>query len=281
MSKKAPFLPAIYLAMIAVTGCGSGAAKPSDGGIGGNSVGGNPASGGSSGGGGTAGGLGTGGAGSGGAASASSVVTVSNQYFNGVFGQSNVFATLATAAGMASAGTVTVTGATVPISMTPTSPGNYISAEFTSPLFATGDTLVLSATGGDVPAFSNVQVVAPAGVVVTAPVEVSSPITGANSYMIDTTADLALAWTGGETGLQVYFTFQASEGNNTPIDVRISFDSTLHAGTVPKGMLSQLAGLGNGVLLAQTHRDTLFDDGIVTSIDFSAASDYEGNAVFQ
>jgi hypothetical protein len=275
MSKEALLLPAIYLAMTAVTGCGSGAAKPSDGGMGGNSVGGNRASGGSSGGGGTAGGLGTGGAGSGGAASASSSVSVSNQYFDGVFGQSNVSASFATAAGMASAGTVTVTGATVPISMTPISPGIYNTGELSSPLFAAGDTLVLSATGGDVPAFSNVQVVAPAGVVVTEPVEV------ANYYMIDTTADLALAWTGGETGLQVYFTFQGSESNNTPIDVTVSFDSTLHAGTVPKGMLSELVGTTNGLISAQTFTSTQFDDGTVTSISFVAASDYEGNAVFQ
>lgn len=276
MSKKALFLPAVYLAMTAATGCGSGAAKPSDGGIGGNSVGGNPASGGSTGNGGTAGGLGMGGAGSGGAASASSTVSVSNQYVNGgVFVQSSVSASFATAAGMASAGTVTVTGATSPISMTPTSPGIYGTGELGSPLFATGDTLVLAATGGAIPAFSNVQVVAPAGVVVTAPVEV------ANSYMIDTTADLALAWTGGETGVQVYFTFQGSDSNNKPIDVFVSFDSTLHAGTVPKGMLSQLVGLADGVLLAQTNRITQFDDGTVTSINFFASSDYTGNAVFQ
>jgi hypothetical protein len=229
---------------------------------------------GSSGGGGTAGGLGTGGAGSGGAASAFSVVTVSNQYGGGT-STSYVSASFATAAGMASAGTVTVTGTTSPISMTPTSPGIYNSGFLSPPLFATGDTLVLSATGGDVPAFSNVKVVAAAGVVVTAPVAV------ANSYMIDTTADLPLAWTGGETGVPVSFTFQGSDSNNNPIDVVVSFDSTIHAGIVPKGMLSKLVGTKFGLLLAQTYTQTQFDDGMVTSIYFYAASDYEGNAVFQ
>jgi hypothetical protein len=274
MSKKAPFLPAIYLAMIAVTGCGSGAAKPSDGGIGGNSVGGNPASGGSTGNGGTAGGLGMGGAGSGGAASASSTVVVGNLYLNGVLNQSYVSASFATAAGMASAGTVTVTNATVTTSLTSTSPGVY-SAASSSPLFATGDTLVLAATGGDIPAFSNVQVVAPAGVVVTAPVEV------ANVYMIDTTADLPLAWTGGANGVPVYFEFTGSDSNNKHMNVTMSFDSTLHSGTFPKGMLSQLAGSKDGFLSAQTNASTQFDDGMVTSIDFVVSSQYDGNAVFQ
>jgi hypothetical protein len=226
---------------------------------------------GSSGNGGTAGGLGMGGAGSGGAASAVSTVDVIDQYVDGVFSTSTVYANFATASGMmASAGTVTVTGATVPISITPTIAGVY-RAVGNSPLFATGDTLVLSATGGDVPAFSNVQVVAPAGVVVTAPVEV------ADVYTIDTTADLPLAWTGGETGVIVVFIF-ADSSNQVQID--IPFDSTLHAGTVPKGMLSKLASLG-GYLIAQTSRSTQIDEGMVTSIDFAVVTNYLGNAVFQ
>jgi hypothetical protein len=139
-----------------------------------------------------------------------------------------------------SAGTVTLTGGTQAVALTPTMPsmyGLYTAYSSSTLLWTGGEALTFAAPGAEAPAFS-FSVTAPSIVQFTQP----QPVAIGTTVTFDRTKDFALAWTGG-TGGQVRFLIAAAASNmpgvyQLQLDCR--YDATAGSATVPASTLQML-----------------------------------------
>lgn len=162
------------------------------------------------------------------------------------------------------AGTLTITGTTSAVmSVTPGSDGTY-EAMTSGPLFLPGAKLGVAASGADFPGFPEQTVRAPMGIALVSP---------RLPYTISTSADLAVAWTGGELGAQVILAFEAGAGL-----INCWFDAAAGQGTVPAVALDGLSG--NGSILFGQHFSTEFAAG-GHRVQLTALNDTTAPATFQ
>lgn len=98
------------------------------------------------------------------------------------------------------AGTITITGAAMPISLDkdPMYPNQYTELDVFQALFLGGENITFSATGADVPAF-NTQLVAPPKVTLTTPAE---PAAG-GSILMSQSQDFTIRWSGDNASSDV------------------------------------------------------------------------------
>ncbi len=146
------------------------------------------------------------------------------------------------------AGTITVTGGalTAPITLTFDASQNvYSDYEGTTPIYTPGQTFNVTATGGDLGAFSGASAAAPSDIVVTSP----NGGTGSNlMYAIDESHDLDFAWTGGSAGSQVRVSLSNLDDNTLSLDVMCTFDAAAGTGTMQTAFLTQLGAFTSGYL---------------------------------
>jgi hypothetical protein len=135
------------------------------------------------------------------------------------------------------AGTLTISGGSIP-------PGTTLPPSFTyskstnASWFAAGQTLTVSGSGDKVPAFGPRSVVAAPFVTLTAP-QVSGGMA-----TISTSADLAVSWTGGQSGAVMTLSFAALVPDGQSPTLACAWDASLGHATVPKAALGQLTGPG-------------------------------------
>jgi hypothetical protein len=104
--------------------------------------------------------------------------------------------------------------------------------------FRAGDTLCVSGTGGDVPAFPNLPIDAPAFLSLTSPA--FSPPSGSNplELVLSSASDAVLGWTPDPADDTVAFTLFSGAGQGSAVCV---FDASAGTGTVPRAVLTTLA----------------------------------------
>jgi hypothetical protein len=145
------------------------------------------------------------------------------------------------------AGVLTITGgnldASVEVVATP--PGEY-NHKSVGPFFAPGAVLGASATGGDVPAFASQTIRGPATPHFTEP-PLFTLIDG-GAYLVDTSQDLTLAWSGGQAGSWAVFQAlgRAKAPTVTYVWLYCQIDATAGDGVVPRAGLAALAGASFG-----------------------------------
>jgi hypothetical protein len=146
------------------------------------------------------------------------------------------------------AGTVTVTGGalTAPVTLTfDSSQSSYSDSVTATPIYTPGQTFNVTATGGDVAAFSGASAAAPSDVVVTSP----SGGTGTNlTYSIDETHDLDFVWSGGSAGSRVDVALSNLDDDTVALNVQCSFDGAGGTGTMPAALLTALGSFTSGYL---------------------------------
>lgn len=140
-----------------------------------------------------------------------------------------------------SAGAVTITGGLREVTLEPDAADEYaFDNNGMSELFTGGETLTVTAEGGDVPAFQ-LEATAPSVVTLSAPELM--PL-----MVVDRSADLDFAWTGGEAGNVV-----AVVGITRPdrvTNVICTFEASSGSGTIPASMLSNLDPMETGDVAA-------------------------------
>jgi hypothetical protein len=131
-----------------------------------------------------------------------------------------------------SAGDVSLSGGTTPVTISPTANGTYTSKSATTTLWNGGETLTMQATGAQVPAFNGT---------LTAPFKVtlSTPTMSGQSITVNRSTPFVLTWTGaGSSTVIVSF-------STTNTIVSCQFDGTAGNGSVPSSALQNLpAGSG-------------------------------------
>ena len=133
-----------------------------------------------------------------------------------------------------SAGVVTLSGAAQPIMLTPGTDKTYTAFMSMSPLFAGGESVVVSAAGADVPAFSK-SITMPGKATITSP---SKPAAG-TFLAVSRSADFSVTWTGGGSGsLQIFV-------SGTSGRVTCRFPAGSDSAAVPAAALAMLPA-GNG-----------------------------------
>ena len=165
---------------------------------------------------------------------------------------------------LASAGALAIDGAAQPLSLAPNDDNSYTRVMSESPLYAGGETLAFSASGGDVPAFSES---------VTAPgkAQITSPAKPAQFLDVDKTTGLRITWTGGGTGFLQLALFA---GTTTTLSVSCRFPIEAGQGMIPPVTLTALpAGQGGFTMAAVA--ETELDAG-----DWAIALDAYYNAVW-
>ena len=131
-----------------------------------------------------------------------------------------------------SAGVVTVSGANVPITLTPDHNDVYSAFSSVSQLAWPGDnTLTLTAGGADVPPFQ-LSAVAPSLVTLAAPATPGSVLT------IDRSHDLTMSWSGGRNGT-VELTL-SSHTSSTLVDIACDAPAASGSLVVPQAVLATL-----------------------------------------
>ena len=136
---------------------------------------------------------------------------------------------------LVSAGTVAISGTQPAISMPIQPDKTYHQVTSTTPFFAGGESLMFSAAGADVPAFSK-TLTAPGKATITAPAKPGT-VLGVNRGQ-----DFVVTWTGGGAGeVQVAL---LPGGSNT-VSVYCRFPAAAGTGTIPSATLAHLAG-GSG-----------------------------------
>lgn len=136
------------------------------------------------------------------------------------------------------AGTITVRGGMLPAdgwSIEPKgSAGTYTPMTSQEAVFKGGDSLRVSATGGDVPAFDNVSVHAPNDL------ELSQPTFDAQRRTtLDRTKDLDVAWSGASEG-RVVIDVSTSQANHHSVNIHCVVDAASGQAKVPSAALAKL-----------------------------------------
>ncbi|HEY1696068.1 MAG TPA: hypothetical protein VGG39_28070 [Polyangiaceae bacterium] len=144
-----------------------------------------------------------------------------------------------------SAGTLAIAGGSIPAGTTVDTGevfDSYAPASQGGTLFTPGQALTVSASGATVPAFGPQSVTAPGTIAVTAPTWA-----GGSSPTISASSDLALAWTGGQSGATVTFSLTAAnQTSRSSMVLSCAWDATSGAGTVPHALLGQMVGYPDG-----------------------------------
>ena len=148
------------------------------------------------------------------------------------------------------AGTVTVTGAAVLISMTPSTEGLYGGFDASQEMFAGGTTLSVTATGDEVPAFT-ASLQAPGKAMITSPARPPN-----DTLTIDRRSGLPVSWTGGSGAMGVTVVGDGDLSRS----VLCSFDASAGNGTVPAELLTMLPA-GQGSVGFVTQSETRVSDG--------------------
>lgn len=165
--------------------------------------------------------------------------------------------------GAQSAGTITITGATKPLSLVPGTDKLYAQQTSMTSLFNGGDMITFAAAGADVPAFS-VTVTTPTKATITAP---AKPAAG-SLLAINRGQDFSVSWTGGGSGrIQIFL----SGGAGSP-SLFCKFDASAGTGKVPTAALATMTGtMGSFAMasIAETEK-TAGDWGVVASAYFNA-----------
>jgi hypothetical protein len=154
-----------------------------------------------------------------------------------------------------SAGTLTVSGPWLnpSVTITPMSGTNAYQYFSSSPGFTAGQTLTVSASGATVPPFGPVSVVAPQLTQLVQP-----PVTtDGGTTIIPTTADLPVAWTGGQAGTTMIF--EAVSNNSADYTV-CSWNGSDGKDIVPVAVLKPLSGQ-SGYLFYGQYNMTSFSAG--------------------
>ncbi len=137
-----------------------------------------------------------------------------------------------------SAGTISVSGGSIPTgtTATPASDNTYYSSLMGS-YFSAGDTITISASGATVPAWGpDAFTVAPA-VTLTAP-----QLDASGNGTVPSSSDLTVSWTGGQSGATMVF--QMFPSSTTLQYAACIWDASPGQGTVSQAILSKLSGLG-------------------------------------
>ena len=139
-----------------------------------------------------------------------------------------------------SAGIITIRGGTQDVTLTPTPNGatgvQYKAFDASGILFQDGSTLTITGQGDVVPAFQG-RVVFPSAISVTAPT-----ISTTQPTLIDTSADLAIGWSGATTG-QTLFYLQSDAGNGSFVSLGCFFDASAEKAIVPSALLRSFKAL--------------------------------------
>lgn len=171
-----------------------------------------------------------------------------------------------------SAGTLTISGGSIgTVTVTPDSSNSY-QYQAGGMLFTAGQTLTVSASGATVPAFGQESIVAPPLL------QLQAPSATGSTYVIPTSSDLAVAWSGGQSGAQVVLegTVQAGSGYDY---FACTWDATPQNALVPQAVLKGLAGQSGYLFYAQQTMTT-FTAGAFP-IDLFALPYSGGTATFQ
>ena len=138
----------------------------------------------------------------------------------------------------ASGGTVSVTGLSQAITLTPKADNTYEPFSQMQPLFTGGEMITVSGTGAVAPAFS-ISVTAPSRAAITSPAK--PPMN--TSLMISRAQDFSVTWTGGGAGkLYVYFAGPSASGTS----LSCGYEADAGSATVPAAALAALPpGMGS------------------------------------
>jgi hypothetical protein len=166
------------------------------------------------------------------------------------------------------AGPLTVTAPGLPSTqLAPNPDGTYSTSEMLAtsgvPVFAAGDALMVSAAGGDVPAFQ-ATVGGPGCVALTAP---AIPA-GGTAYAIPSAQDLAVAWTGGapEATVGVDLVWKSPVG--AVAYASCTFEASAGQGTIPKEALAAFeAGPGGFLTVYQQKSATTQAGSFAIEVD--------------
>jgi hypothetical protein len=172
------------------------------------------------------------------------------------------------------AGTLTIRGGALGdagLAVNPGPYGIYNYSQFTA-MFGKGDALSVEASGGTVPAFPNEQVIAPGYVTVTA------PVSDGGAYVIPTSQDLQVTWSGGESNASLGVVLSGVSGGHQK-QVICTFDAQTGTGTVPQAALASLTNASSGQLYIEHLRTTGFDAGAF-AVTLGAATLVGGSTSF-
>lgn len=167
---------------------------------------------------------------------------------------------------IAAAGTISVTGGAMPLMQSPDGSGAYPIVRVSSPLWMTagGESLSVSATGGEVPAFAT-TLIAPGEMTVTSPAwPAGGPTTIARA------ADLTLAWNGSGVGV-VDVGLVGGSAATQAAEIHCRFPLSAGQGVVPAAMLANLPAGSSGALLMFAMTPTTLTEG-AWSVDVSLES---------
>ncbi len=162
-------------------------------------------------------------------------------------------------------GTVTVTGLGQAVAMEPNAVNSYQDATLPSPPFAAGDTIVLSAAGGDVPGFT-------LDAVGVTPLEVAQRV-----WTMKRGEPMTIAWTAADGAGKIHVSLNVDLHGNSPVTMFCTFEDTGTA-VVPASLVDRLIDFGvtPGFASATISRRTI--DSVQTSdgcVQLDAASELD------
>jgi hypothetical protein len=140
-----------------------------------------------------------------------------------------------------SAGSISITGGTTSLELTPSS-GETYQINGSGAFFNGGETLTVQATGGAVPPFA-AQVTAPSQVTVFEPI----PAPDEGSLTISRDVPLSFGWSGSTAGQVVVVA--ASSGPTSYVNLQCAFSPTGGGGAIPVGVMQMLQA-GPGAIAA-------------------------------
>jgi hypothetical protein len=141
-------------------------------------------------------------------------------------------------------------------------------------LFAPGDSLSVTASGGTVPAFGPQAVTAPGSIALT------SPVTDGGAVDVPTGSDLGFAWTGGSVDSVAILTASGETADGSLVVARCSYVAITDEGVIPTQVLTAVKGLAQGTLGWAQANTATFDAG-AWSITLLAGSYGSAPATFQ
>jgi len=187
-----------------------------------------------------------------------------------------IFAPLAGDAGLppiTDAGVITVSGGAMPIMLTPQSGGGgYAAFHGTSPLWSGGESITVSAAGGEVPAFAATT---------TAPGTATLTMPAARPTTIARGSDLMLSWNGSGIGL-VEVLLSAASAGMPAVEVHCRYPLAAGHGVVPAAILANLPAGSMGAMVMTTLTPQTVSAGSNWSVDVAletAAVDQSGASV--
>jgi hypothetical protein len=141
------------------------------------------------------------------------------------------------------AGTIAISGGSIPAgtALVPTTGNGYYTSTMGT-FLASGDAVTIAASGGTVPAFGPTTLTVPPLLALTAP-----QLSASGNSVIPASTDLAVAWTGGQSGATTLLEFFPTSTN--PQYVVCDWDAALGQGTVNAAVLGKLAPLGQSSVL--------------------------------